>query len=131
MIVATSGSVPPAISVAATAAPSGKLPSGVMSGKRSTRDAMYTPHASAEKASPRTRAESQKRQADDASLIFVVAGLADSRTRELSFVVEITSLARATSSGGIVTPKSLAAPRSTTMRGFADRWKGIFAGLSP
>ena len=37
-IVATSGSVPPTMSDAATAAPSGKLPSGVMSAKRSTRD---------------------------------------------------------------------------------------------
>src|SRR3954468_19325014 len=58
-IVATNGSAPPTISAAATAAPSGKLPSGVMSGKRSTRDAMYTPQASDANASPSTSAESQ------------------------------------------------------------------------
>src|SRR5690348_2415791 len=99
------------MSVAATAAPRGKLPSGVISGKRSTRDAIYTPHASAEKASPSTSADSQKRQAEDASLADAAAADAASLTRDVSFVAEITSFALATSSFGIVTPKSFAAPR--------------------
>src|SRR3569832_804394 len=76
--VANSGSVPRTMSVAATAAPSGKLPSGVMSGKRSTRDAMYTPHASDAKATPSTNADSQNSHgADLRTLLAGVPALGD------------------------------------------------------
>ena len=43
--VASHGFMPPTIAVAATAAPSGKLPSTVRSGKLRTRNDRYTPSA--------------------------------------------------------------------------------------
>jgi len=58
-MVAVKGSWPAAIMVAATAPPSGKLPSTVRSGKRSSRKEMYTPRATRLKIRPISSAPSK------------------------------------------------------------------------
>ena len=57
--VALNGSAPAAMSVAATAPPSGKLPSTVRSGKRRMRNEISTPSATSAKTRPISNAPSR------------------------------------------------------------------------
>src|SRR6478672_6113547 len=102
------GSVPETIIDAATAAPSVKLPSGVMSAKRSTRDDRYTPHASAAKASPCVIATSQYSKGLLPRLVgcagVVTVETPDCVAFEPTAPAPYTVSARLTIAGGIVTP---------------------------
>src|SRR5258708_30564680 len=109
--VARRGSVPATIIDDATAAPRGKLPSGVISAKRSTRDAMYTPHARAAKPSPCVIATSQNSNGLLPFLTAVVAEIVDADCFDAQLL--ITESASAITALGIVTPYARAASRST------------------
>ena len=96
--VATHGFHSARISVAATAAPSGKLPSTVRSGKSRTRKDRKTPKATRANTSPSSAAPSS-----------ATALIASAPTDDADRHCPITFDARATTASGIVTPIACAA----------------------
>src|SRR5437763_6894922 len=105
------GSIPATIIDDATAAPRGKVPSGVISAKRNTRDARYTPQARAAKPRPCVIATSQNSNGLLPLLTGVGAEIVEADCFDVALLM--TESACAITFCGIVTPSARAASRST------------------